>query len=450
MRLHIITWQTIVAATLGMSLGCGMVDSLDSAQDLRSRLTNHNHSSAGDSSTPTPESPVAQVPLETSIPNRLLVPLRYKGTTLNLTLASNGPEAAFECRLWPSREFIPCSKPRSHTLTNLVHGRTYTVEVRSRTSAQVDDTPTRLSFLSDQISGSDLLAAPASRGVTNSAAGKEQLPSVQSELPSVTAAPNADQGIVDFGAAGVAAPAANDAAARRTIALGRRFGVVVPFNLQVASWASTHTYNQTTLLVFDPAERAFASNCNFSWEVLDRTASRPTCRATPSSAGYAQYYAPQRSANHVEMVRKDGSETVEGWFFAASESSQTLSQSMGAGASPLGLKMPPDYSCPTGGSSGQIPLLTAWRDYFEHGTGPVMMNWCSYFRDGAWWWVANAAIPVGSMVGATNGLGAANSTVTSTLIVGYKGRADQGIQSWNEVQRRFEPMVNRALIPTAP
>ena len=79
-----------------------------------------------------------------------------------------------------------------------------------------------------------------------------------------------------------------------------------------------------------------------------------------------------------------------------------------------------------------------------------MMNWCSYFRDGAWWWVANAAIPVGSMVGATNGLGAANSTVTSTLIVGYKGRADQGIQSWNEVQRRFEPMVNRALIPTAP
>ena len=448
MHLHTITWQSIAGATLVMSLGCGVVDSLDSVQDLRSRITNHNQSSSSESTPPTAEnpsgeSPAKQVPLETSIPNRLLVPLRYKGASLSLTLASNGPEATFECRLWPSREFVPCSKPRSHALTNLVHGRTYTIEVRSRTSTQLDDTPTRLSFLSDQISGSDLLPEPAARSIANSAAGKEQLLSVQSELPNATP----DQGVVDFGTAGITAPAANDAAARRTIALGRRFGVVVPFNLQVASWASTYTYNQTTLLVFDPAEQAFASNCNFSWEVLDRTAARPTCRATPSTVGYDQYYGPQRPANHVEVVHKVGLETVEGWFFAAAESSQVLAPGAAPGAQ-SDVMTPPDYSCPNGVQRGQTPLTMAWRDYFEHGTGPVMMNWCSYFRDGAWWWVANAVIPVGSMVGGVSPLSV--SSVTSILTVGYKGRADQGIQSWNEVQRRFEPMVNHALIPTAP
>ncbi len=92
---------------------------------------------------------IPDIPVETYLVDQSRFNPRTKDRTVTFRFTSNIDGARFECSL-NSAEYIPCAGGDSVTLTDLFHGKGYTLKVRAITSAEeTDASPLEIRFVCD-------------------------------------------------------------------------------------------------------------------------------------------------------------------------------------------------------------------------------------------------------------------------------------------------------------
>lgn len=92
---------------------------------------------------------IPEIPVETYLVDQSHFNPRTNDRNITFRFTSNIEGATFECSLNRS-EFIPCAGGKSVTLTNLTHGKGYTLKVRAMTAAgESDASPLEIRFVCD-------------------------------------------------------------------------------------------------------------------------------------------------------------------------------------------------------------------------------------------------------------------------------------------------------------
>jgi len=379
------------------------------------------HPTSG-SSTPSPEdielgkAIERTLPIETFLLGLTELPPRLKANSLTLSFRSNASQAAFECRVAVNAPWAPCPMGNKFRFAALRHGQTIALWVRAKgADGRADLSPLQIGSLVDLQDGVTVANAMEEAAEERPLVRADQLPVEMDQEPS--------NGSLDV--------------AERKVQVGSFYGVVVPWEMFVATYSTSKTYNSSLQILRVLGRNAGAA---YDGERCDREFERvvagpaPTrqspqslqyCEATPGRQQLDQSYARPMPYNHVELVvARDFGEKI---LVAAFDSDPD----------PYEVRLGIDHICRNAGAAGSqaVPVLN---EFFGVEPAREMLSWCQVRSvNGSFWWVGIMTASLSSKPDAPR------------VRVIYSVNADRGILSGQQFASRAAAVLTKVIVPIA-
>ena len=349
------------------------------------------------------------LPVETFLLGMRELPTRLKATTVLLRFRSNMSKATFECRTAAGSPWEPCPLGDKFRIAQLKHGQTIALWVRAKgQDGRIDTSPLMLGTLIDLQDGVTVSNAIEEAQDQSPLVKADQLPAEMDREPQ--------------GGATIVA--------ERKVLVGSYYGVVVPWQMYVATYSTSKTYNASLQIL-----RVLGRNAGTAYdgERCDRDFERIVqgprglqyCEATPGRAQLEETYAKPMPYNHVELV------------FAKDFGEKIMVAAFDQDTDPLESRLGIDHVCSGAPSSGTqaVPVLN---EFFGVEPAREMLTWCQVrAANGSFWWV-------GGISALLNG----NPDSPRIKII-YSVNADRGILSGQQFAGRAASMLTKVIVPIA-
>lgn len=380
--------------------------------------------------------PIQLLPAEISVPVETFllsgkIPSRLKAVGMTIFFTSNIEKATFECRTDVNAAFTACTGANSFTFLTLVNGQSYFLSIRAKApNGSVDTTPVEINFVVDVQNGVD-----------------PSVPTTEEEIP-IT---------VDVLPREMDVPEQNAEAPSRELLVGGFYAAVTPYNMHVASFSTTKTYNASVHMLRVIGNKGLGSayegtSCNLPWEFKvnpNDGSGYEYCEANPTRQQILTGYANPMPLNHVEIVRGTRAFAEEKIFVAAFDGEEDAIEHR------IGIHTTCGNTSMRGEAS--IPVLNKFL-----GVAPEkkLFQWCQVrASNGTVWWVGYMGAYLSTtQITTINADAAATTTPTRKIDIAnpprmkvvYSILADANVPTQRDFMARAANILSNVIVPLGP